>query len=1208
MSRNTAPPILRRIPDGFELLHTLRGHEAIIKEIAWSPDGRTLASGSNDGTIRLWNVQSGKLFRILEGHSAGGIIVSWSPDGWTLASGSHDRTVCLWDALIGQQRQAVEGHKQRILSLIWSPDGQRLASAADDGTIHIWASPSLERERKLEGHYGRSYSLAWSPDGRMLAAGSSDSTIRLWDAHSGELSRTLEGHKKDVNTLAWSPGHRILASGSDDTTIHIWDAQTGRLVNVLEGHTGWVICLRFSSDGKLLASKSGDDTVRLWRCDTWEPLAILDEATISSYLGGLAFHPTDPLLATRDDQDHIIRIWHLDYNVLFGLEPTHTVQYTSAKIVLVGESNVGKSCLAMRLAEDRYPEDHEHGTTHGMRFWPMEPEHLHPNAAAPKGQRRDVILWDMGGQDEYRLIHQLFLHDTTLALILLDPTRGRIAFEAVEAWNKRLEKQLHGRKSVKLLVGAKLDTPSTLIDRQRLKQIISTCQFAGYYETSARTGQGILELREAMAAALDWDQLATTSRPELFQHIRDEIDASRKRGRVVLHVSDLDKRIRKQAPELYERKAFSAVAEQLAAQGVVAVTQLTSGEQVLVLQIGEIERYAGSLIVAARENLRGVPALEERNIASPDIPLPGIATEERLPRLQERVVLECVVQLLIEHGICFRHEGLLIFPSLFRPTELGDRDAISHSVSLYYDFSGAIDNIYASLVAQLVIGEEFGSVRLWEDRAEFESPDQGICGLRKVDRGRGLAHVDVYFEDETPPKARGRFISFVEDHLRRHGVEIIEHVEIICACGYRFSEETIRMRIAKGESDIGCPECDRRTKISEGAKRIRERDPELAQRTWALRTEIEKRKKRIAETVRQVFATQDKEQIADEPLQVLHLGDLHFAPHTDPQAVLQPLVADLHDRAGGLGFEQLDYLVISGDVTNRATPEEFEVARQFVSGLIAEFELTAERCIIVPGNHDLSWDEKVYHWEQERRVRTQALKEGHYHKEGNLYLIRNEKLYPYRFKNFSQHFYHPLVQKEYPLNFENQCIPYFFPKTGLQFITLNSAWEIDEWFRERSSIHSGALARGLTKAKAELGQAWRTGQLGWTTSILRIGVWHHPVTGNDKIRNDAFMGRLKQAGVRLCLHGHIHEERADLFGYLHRQRLHVVGTGSFGSPATARPESTPRLYNLLEIARDHSTVKVHTRWMRKEGGSWEGWAIWPGDDPGQRRTYYVIDL
>ena len=106
-----------------------------------------------------------------------------------------------------------------------------------------------------------------------------------------------------------------------------------------------------------------------------------------------------------------------------------------------------------------------------------------------------------------------------------------------------------------------------------------------------------------------------------------------------------------------------------------------------------------------------------------------------------------------------------------------------HSVSLYYDFSGAIDNIYASLVAWLVLARDFGKVRLAGDRAEFEVKDSGLCGLRKVSRAGGFAHVDVYFEDSTPEVLRKLFIGFVEDHLRQYGVEIREHIAVTCACG-----------------------------------------------------------------------------------------------------------------------------------------------------------------------------------------------------------------------------------------------------------------------------------------------------------------------------------------------------------------------------------------------------------------------------------------
>ena len=102
------------------------------------------------------------------------------------------------------------------------------------------------------------------------------------------------------------------------------------------------------------------------------------------------------------------------------------------------------------------------------------------------------------------------------------------------------------------------------------------------------------------------------------------------------------------------------------------------------------------------------------------------------------------------------------------------------------------------------------------------------------------------------------------------------------------------------------------------------------------------------------------------------------------------------------------------------------------------------------------------------------------------------------------------------------------------------------------------------------------------------------------------MARLRQAGVRLVLHGHVHEDRADLFGHLHPRKIHVVGAGSFGASPAGRPESTPQLYNLLEIARDHTSARVYTRRMARQGGAWEPWPAWEGDTPNHKRAYYDI--
>ncbi|ATB32464.1 metallophosphoesterase family protein [Melittangium boletus] len=306
----------------------------------------------------------------------------------------------------------------------------------------------------------------------------------------------------------------------------------------------------------------------------------------------------------------------------------------------------------------------------------------------------------------------------------------------------------------------------------------------------------------------------------------------------------------------------------------------------------------------------------------------------------------------------------------------------------------------------------------------------------------------------------------------------------------------------------------------------------------------------------------------DSPIRILHLSDLHVEAGQDPHNLLQPLAADLRGKPPrGLGVERLDHLVISGDLTQKASPQEFEKARAFVSELLEEFGLTPRQCIIVPGNHDLDWSAQVY---------------------------------AERFKNFSDFFYQPLFQRAYPLPPEEQCLSFFFRESRIQFLALNSAWEIDKHFTERSSIHEGALSRGLRAADRELGRE---------SNVLRMAVWHHPITGNEKIKDDAFTSRLSQADVRVCLHGHVHEIRADLLDPTHPWRsMHVIGAGSFGAPYRDRPESVPRLYNLLEVERELHRLRVHVRSRPKQGGAWGPEPQWPNARTGEIRPYYDVTL
>lgn len=454
--------------------------------------------------------------------------------------------------------------------------------------------------------------------------------------------------------------------------------------------------------------------------------------------------------------------------------------------------------------------------------------------------------------------------------------------------------------------------------------------------------------------------------------------------------------------------------------------------------------------------------------------------------------------------------------------------------------------------------------------------------------------------------------SRVEDHLRNEGVTITEGLQLSCtACGYRFEPALLGEHLAAGLRDTSCPRphCKTANLITQNAADVRASAPEVEQEFLALKTVMERRSQEDVTEIKNAFARATLlDKTPQEPIRILHLSDLHITAHGDPLVRLQPLLADLRDRQRGLGFERLDYLVLSGDLTNRATPAEFDKVYQLITHLIEQCELSAGRCIIVPGNHDLSWDTPVYEWKPQRLVAPDKLLAGSFVAEGNGYLVRNGAHYPSRFENFGK-FYHALVRQAYPSPAEAQGLAFLFPEARLQFLAMNSAWEIDEFYRERSSINDSALSRVLLHADAQLQQAREAGTLTPDDAVLRLAVWHHPVTGNEKIVRDAFLGRLQQANVRLCLHGHVHEERADLVGYWHPTRqLHIVGAGSFGAVAHDRPESTPRLYNLLEIARDHRWVKVHTRHMRKDGGAWAGWAVWPGENPHNRQTYYTIDL
>ena len=283
---------------GLGLVANLTGHSSPVSSVAFSADGRFMASADWSGMVRLWRATNHVEIYAFRSDSNRVDSVVFSPDGNMLAAGGQDSLVRRWDLTTGAALESLSGPTGAVNSVTFSPDGTQIAAASDDGVVYVWDVASGQLAGLLAGHTSYVTSVAFSPDGTTIAAGGEDDTVRLWGLPSGAEIAVLRGHTSTVTSVAFNPSGTTLVSTGADRVVRLWNVLSESQVAALTGHTENVTSAAFSPDGLLLASSAGgieDSTVRLWDVQSRQHVHIL---TLDGPVNGVAFSPDGTRLAT----------------------------------------------------------------------------------------------------------------------------------------------------------------------------------------------------------------------------------------------------------------------------------------------------------------------------------------------------------------------------------------------------------------------------------------------------------------------------------------------------------------------------------------------------------------------------------------------------------------------------------------------------------------------------------------------------------------------------------------------------------------------------------------------------------------------------------------------------------------------------------------------------------------------------------------------
>ena len=860
----------------FDSVRVVVGHSDAVESVAIGRHGHTAVSGSMDRTIRVWDLTHKSCERTLRGHTGGVLGVAITPNEERVISGSQDTTVRLWNLQTGESQHVMRGHSGPVVSVAASDS--IIVSGSYDRTLRLWDLQSGNCIAVLTGHLRSVIGVAITAHGTRAVSCSRDGSVRVWELDSRKCVRSFDSRFDDYDTpnvikrVAVTPDEQRAVSGFRDGTVRVWDLDDGRVIGILEGHTTSVMSTAVNCDGRFAVSSSADGTIRVWSILSGDSVVVrrgqfADATSIAVSDNGqrIIAGSADGSVRLLDVTSHSGTV-HDFFEIVNVRGKDLVSRYTKAKVLLVGDSGVGKSGLALRLTENTFEP-----TVSTDAHWASQLQLLYDPRAGEID--REIWLWDFAGQADYRLIHQLFMDETALAVLVFNP-QNENPFEGLGQWDRDLARAAR-REFQKLLVAGRCDRGGLMVPRESACEFVRERGFAKYLETSALTGYGCEQLRQAIIDRIDWESIPWTASPRIFKLLKDEMLRLRDEGVVLLRMGELKQQLELRLsvgsasatidngegddcvgaahPTTFTLEELRAVVGLLAGPGIV--WQLEFGDFVLLkpewiniyaaavirsvrAHVGEIGVIPEEDVLAGRLNYTvdwrsGASSRDSGHLRSEDVARSGDrpqrggdrpqrgedSAEEmrRLPPDEEVIVLRAMHQTFVDHGLCLREHTeagtQLVFPSYFR-REL-PRDPGHPPVLVSYRFNGNANDIYATLVVQLRHTKAFENDRLWRYAADFMSPAAKRMGLKMTKEEEGAAEISVYFEPPIPEDTKVTFIKYVHEHLLAKAQDVVRLRCYVCPhCGTAVeNQRTVQRRLEQGKKDILCVDCEKRVPL-----------------------------------------------------------------------------------------------------------------------------------------------------------------------------------------------------------------------------------------------------------------------------------------------------------------------------------------------------------------------------------------------------------